>query len=61
MNITTQRIWLSDIGFGLIIVSYPLLVFSSPMPIKNGATEITMGGGLTIGALFLGFSFIAKK
>ena len=61
MNITTQRVWLSDIGFGLIIVSYLLLVFSSPMPIKVGVTEIVMGVGLTIGAFFLGFSLIERK
>lgn len=61
MNITTQRIWLSDIGFGLIIVSYLMLVFSSPMPIKIGVVEVVMGVGLIIGTLLLGYSLIARK
>ncbi|MDO8343868.1 MAG: O-antigen ligase family protein [Cellvibrio sp.] len=61
MNITSQRVSLPDIGFWLIIASYLMLMFGSPMPIKIGVTEIAMGVGLTIGVLLLGYSFIARK
>lgn len=61
MNITSQRISLSDIGFGLVIASYLMLMFGSPMPIKIGTIEIVMGVGLTLGVSLLGYSFIARK
>ncbi|MHB1237023.1 MAG: hypothetical protein ACYCY7_05630 [Gallionella sp.] len=61
MSFTSQQTWQADIGFGLIIVSYLLLVFGSPMPIKIGAIEIVMGVGLIIGSLLLGYSLIARK
>ncbi|MFA6970079.1 MAG: hypothetical protein WC208_01645 [Gallionella sp.] len=61
MNIITQRISLSNIGFGLIIAAYLLLMFSSPMPVKIGVIEILMGVGLTVGVSLLVFSFIARN
>ena len=61
MSITLQRTWRADIGLGLIIASYLLLVFGSPMPIKIGGIEIVMGVGLIIGSYLLGASFIARK
>jgi len=61
MNITLQRISLPEIGFWLILVSYLLLMFSSPMPIKIGMIEIAMGIGLTIGVSLSVFSFVARK
>ncbi len=53
MRITSSPIQISDIGLGIIILSYLLLVFSSPMPINIGVIEILMGAGLTIGALLI--------
>lgn len=61
MNITSQRISLPEFGFWLILVSYLLLMFGSPMPIKIGTIEIVMGVSLTIGVSLVGYSFIARK
>jgi len=61
MNITSQQNRLPEIGLVIIISSYLLLAFSSPMPIRIGVIEIVMGIGLTIGSLLLGYSLIARK
>ncbi len=61
MSMTSARIQISDIGFGIIILSYLLLVFSSPMPINIGMIEILMGAGLTIGTLLIASSIFALK
>ncbi len=61
MNTSSRRIQISDIGFVMIILSYLLLVLSSPMPINIGMIEIIMGAGLTIGALLVIRSLIALK
>lgn len=61
MNHSLPRTRTTNMGFGLIIISYLLIVFSSPMPIEIGVVEVVMGLGLTTGTLLLGFSFVARK
>lgn len=56
-----QEIRLPDIGFGIIIISYLLVMLSYPMPPKIGAVEIIMGTGLTIGSLLLSFTLVMQK
>lgn len=56
-----QRIRPSDVGFGIIIISFFLVVLSYPMPPKIGAVEITMGIGLTIGSLLLGLTLVTQE
>lgn len=58
---TLFRARLANAGFVIIVISYLLIIFSSPMPFKIGAVEILMGTGLTIAALLLGFSFVTQK
>lgn len=61
MKITSHQLCLADIGFGLILVAYLLLMFGSPMPSQIGIIEIAMGVGLTVGVLLLAFPLIVRK
>ena len=56
-----QEIRSSDVGFGIIIISFLLVLFSYPMPPKIGVLEIIMGIGLTIGSLLLGFAIVMQE
>lgn len=49
-----------DIGFWLILISYQLIVFSSPMPTTVGVIEMLMGVGLVIGSLLLYSLFVFR-
>lgn len=60
-----MKVWLSrfateGMGSGLIAISYLLVVFSSPMPLKPGMAEALMGFGLTVGALLLAASLVSR-
>lgn len=52
---------ISRIGYGLVLFSYFLIVFSSPMPIQVGWIDVVMGTGLVLGVLMAAIPFVVRN
>lgn len=55
MSLAMRLAWLNKVesGYWMLLATYSLLIFSSPMPPKITVIEILMGGGLTLSSLML--------
>ena len=52
---------ISKLGYGLVLLSYFLIIFSSPMPIQVGWIDVVMGAGLVLGVLMTAIPLIARN
>jgi hypothetical protein len=52
---------ISKLGYGSILLSYFLIVFSSPMPIQVGWIDVVMGAGLVLGVLMTAIPLIVRN
>src|SRR5450759_6022396 len=52
---------ISKLCYGLVLLSYFLIIFSSPMPIQVGWIDVVMGAGLVLGVLMTAIPLIARN
>ena len=52
---------ISKLGCGLVLLSYFLIIFSSPMPIQVGWIDVVMGTGLVLGVLMTAIPLIVRN